>query len=171
MEARLPRFLNKEITIIKDLPRGHFEGLLGDKKVFIKKLRASSETELAWLEKINSLGLGVELYGTLKIQDQTYAVMEFFEGVNTQIPMMAPSGFILTKKALGEIQRQAAVLAENQIIPVDLQFQISLDGQSVKIVDPELFKQASSVAEARAQTLNIFMGLKLPWMMEGKLEL
>ena len=85
--------------------------------------------------------------------------------------MMAPSEFVLTKKALAEIQRQAAVLAENQIIPVDLQFQISLDGNSVKIVDPELFKRASSVVEAQSRTLHILMGLKLPWMMEGKLEL
>ena len=64
--------------IVKDLPRGHFEGLMGVKKVFIKKLRANSESELAWLQRINTLGLGVELYGTMKIQDQTYAVIEFF---------------------------------------------------------------------------------------------
>lgn len=161
----------ENVSITTALPRGHFEGVLGAERVFIKKLRASSETEIAWLERINSLGLGVKLYGTMKIQDQTFAVMEFFEGVNTQIPMMAPSNFVLTKKALAEIQHQAFILAENQIIPVDLQFQVSLDGKSIKIVDPELFKQASSVAEARAQTLNILMGLKMPWMMEGKLEL
>lgn len=159
-----------DITLLRPLSRGNFEAVIGNERVFLKKLRPSSNTELMWLQKINSLGLGVELYGTVKIQDQNYAVLEFFEGVNTQIPMMAPANFILSKTALSEMQRQAAILAENQIIPTDLQFQVSLDGQAVKIVDPELFKEASSLAEARSQTANILNGIKLPWMMEGKLE-
>lgn len=168
----LPVFSLDQIFIQKHLSRGNFEALLNDgQRIFLKKLRGGSETEIAWLQKINSLGLGVELLGRIKIQDQNYAVLEYFEGVNTQIPMMAPSDFILSKVAITEIRRQTTILAANGIIPVDLQFQVSLDGKSVKIVDPELFQMAQAPEEAGAKSQSILMNLLMPWTLEGKAEL
>ena len=152
------------------LSRGHFAGHLGPKKVFIKKLRASSH-ELIWLERLNSLGLGVKLYGKTKIQDQTFAVIDFVEGINTQMPMMAPGDFRLSKESVIEIRRQAEILADNQIIPVDLQFQVSNEGSKITLIDPELFKAAPDIKTAKQQTNAILNGLFMPWMMEGKIDL
>jgi hypothetical protein len=166
----IPLLEEKLFSNPQALSRGNISANLNGESVFLKKLRGGSEKEMQWLQTINSLGLGVKLYGKTKIQDQIFAVLEQAPGVNTQIPMMAPSEFILKKSAALEMRRQAEVLAQHGIIPVDLQFQVSLDGRQVKIIDPELFRVTDNVDLAMKETQTILNNIFMVWTMESKLE-
>lgn len=169
-EALTIPFLTWEnMTSVQPLNRGNFLASWGSKPVFLKRLKGSSSSEASWLRYLNSMNLGIKFYGEILHEGQTYLVMERFDGVNSQIAMMAPESFQITKSMAQEIKRQAEVLASQKIIPVDLQFQMTSQGE-VKIIDPELFQQAPSIEVAQKETENILNNLFLSWLMEGKLE-
>ena len=159
-----------ELTNFEPLSRGNFQAMLRQEKVFLKKLRGNSQNEVTWLTRLNQLGLGVRFFGITKIQEQQYMIIENAPGVNTQMPMLAPSDFRLTKTAVTEIKRQAELLASEGISPLDLQFQVSPDGRQVKIIDPELFRMALSLEAAHKETNTILNNIFSVWAMEGKIE-
>lgn len=129
-------------------PLGRFHrGLLNGQDVFIKTLRAQSSSELNWLIRLNSWGLGPKLLGVTQLNGQIQLVLETINGINTQFPMMAPEDFRLTQKIVAEMQRQTKILAEHHVSPLDLQFLISLDCNRVTLIDPELFSIDQSITE------------------------
>lgn len=166
----LPLVPIESLDAVRAVSRGHFTAQRGSQTVFLKRLRNSLSPEISWLERLNYLGLGAKLYGKTELNGQTFAVLEYVEGINTQMPMMAPPDFKLAPQVVAEIKRQAKLLADHQIIPVDLQFQVSKDGSQVVLIDPELFKVAPDLQTAQTQTQVILQNLFMPWQLEGKIE-
>lgn len=141
-KVRQPMEIEGPLEGRRPIPRKarFFEAVLAGERVFVKPLRGDSKAEAHWLSRINQLGLGVKLKGITRIEDKLHLVTEFAEGFNTNEVMFAAVAKAFPhEEVLKEMKRQFEVLIENGILPVDLQFQISLDGKSVKIVDVESF--------------------------------
>lgn len=167
--SEAPVLTLSDILSPQPVGRGHFLASYASRPVFLKRLRTNS-TEVKWLQRLNSLGLAVKLHGVVQLENHLYAVIDQAPGINTQMPMLAPGAFILTKAMVQDIHRQAAVLANDRIIPVDLQFQINPNTHEVKIIDPELFRAAESVEIAERETESIVRHLLMTWKLEDKIE-
>jgi len=106
----------------------------------------SSFDEALWLKDLNDMGLGAKLYGIARIKNDQYMVMERIDGYNTNRRYFPKVDIPVS--AVKEMERQYLLLISNGIIPRDLQFQISHDGQRVVLVDPEFFERGSLTPRA-----------------------
>src|SRR5690606_32815031 len=82
--------------------------------------------------------LGVQFFGITEVKGKKYLVMEYVEGINTN-QYYSPKE-VLHQSEINEMRRQFDILIQNDILPVDIQFQVSRDGKRVVLVDPEYFE-------------------------------
>lgn len=157
-------------TDLQQVNRGNYYARSSaGKNLFLKKIRHENDKEFNWLLKLNKIGIGVKVYGIHSFDNQKYIVMDRVDGINTQMPILASVSFSLTKDIQQEIQRQARLISENNIVPTDLQFMITKD-KKVILIDPELFQIESDSQVAKEKTERIVNQIFFLWSLEGKLD-
>lgn len=150
----------------KDMFRATIQG----HAVIGKKDPKGKLKEAAWVQELNSIGLGPKLHGLVKRGEDTYFIMADVGGINTQTALSAPAGFKLNAEVIKEMRRQLDIMIENGIYPFDIQFQISLDRKRVTLIDPEMFsimERGTSHTLASKLTLDTLM---MNWRMDDRIE-
>lgn len=103
-------------------------------KVFLKS-KDNQTIENMWLHVLNKIGLGVQLFGTVKLGEHRFIITEMVDGENTKF-QPKPEGTILTPAMVEEMKRQIRILLDVGAYPADLQFVLTHD-QRVVIIDTD----------------------------------
>lgn len=163
-----PTVAAHNIQILQDAGRNNYIAKVDNSVVFLKKLKSSSLREAAWLQELNKIGLGVQFHGITQINGHHYMIIADASGVNTQMPMAAPDGFILTAHTIAEMKRQVDLLAAHSIYPIDLQFQISLDQTKITLIDPEFFEVRDESNRNHHSANTLLNSIIMLWSMDGR---
>lgn len=150
----------------KDLFRATIQG----HAVIGKKLPDGNLKEAAWLQELNAIGLGPKLHGLVQRGNDTFFVMADVGGINTQVALLAPSGFKLNTEVMNEMKRQLGVLLENGVYPFDIQFQVSADRKKVVLIDPEMFQMREPGPSLDLQGRMALETIFLNWRMDDRVE-
>lgn len=131
--------------------RAEYNGRL----IFFKAMpRELAQKEVTMIQRVNQLGIGAQLVGTIEMADGRLAVAtEFVPGalLKNKLDLWyevhggkeALKGIRIGAHTSAEIRRQGRLLEDAGIIPEDLQFLIASDGLPV-LIDTGLFQFAES---------------------------
>lgn len=148
--------------------RDMFRAELQGHAVVGKLLPHRNLKEAAWLQELNHLGLGPKIHGIVERNHEWYVIMADVGGVNTQLPMAAPTGFSLNARVITEMKRQTRILLDHGIFPLDLQFQVSHDLSRVTLIDPQMFSLRDSAADLEFQGRIAIETILRNWQLDGR---